>query len=237
MSDLPTTIKRLLFVPSPAKEDEATVLLASVAGRGPGQFGPRLTDWLNSNPAVYPEPANAEYVDNPQDHGVDVLLTGMQTGVRVGFQIKSENDLAAKDFAQKLKAQITEAVDASLPSDGSISKPDATTLPGDAGLTTFDAMALDGGGGSTPFADATATACPAASMGELCAHGRYYLICGGQPCLTPTDTPCVQGDDCSSPCAEDEFGAWCAQSTPPPMPTCKRVDASAGGVPYCCPCK
>lgn len=129
-------------------------------------------------------------------------------------------------------------IDASVTSDASSSsQADATVTAADAGIAMLDASsAAEAGCGPVPFVDAAVTACPAAFMGELCAHGRYFFVCAGQPSLSPTDT-CEEGEtDCTSPCLESEFGVECAQSASPPLPTCRRVDVAGGWVPYCCPC-
>lgn len=88
---------------------EATTILAGIAGRGQDQYGSKLRNWLESNPSAFPEQIDVEFVDHMRDSGVDVILTGHTSRARVGFQIKSDNDLANKEFTRELKAQITEA--------------------------------------------------------------------------------------------------------------------------------
>jgi hypothetical protein len=48
-------------------------------------------------------------IDGVNDHGVDIILKGISSGLGVGFQIKSDGDLRAKDFTIKLKGQITDS--------------------------------------------------------------------------------------------------------------------------------
>jgi hypothetical protein len=72
-------------------------------------YGRQLRDWLGSASAWMGEPVEVEYLDSPQDHGVDVLVTGLTTASRTGIQIKSDNDLKAPTFQRELKAQITES--------------------------------------------------------------------------------------------------------------------------------
>ncbi|MDD5208947.1 MAG: hypothetical protein PHV36_06150 [Elusimicrobiales bacterium] len=109
MSALIGVIKELLWEQRPTTEAEATSILSGVTGRGKNGYNTQLQEWLESNPAVFPEKVSVEDIDHPQDDGLDVIVTGIATKERIGFQIKSDNDLKAKDFAQKLKAQITDA--------------------------------------------------------------------------------------------------------------------------------
>lgn len=100
--------KTLLSIPA-TTDAEAMTILAGVAGRGQDQYGSRLRNWLESNPGAFPEQIEVEVVDHMQDAGVDVILTGRTSRARVGFQIKSDNDLANKEFTRELKAQITDS--------------------------------------------------------------------------------------------------------------------------------
>jgi hypothetical protein len=111
MSDLVEIIETLLLTPPAADEAQTSDLLKNVAGRGAGQYGARLKDWLESDLSIYPEPITVQLIDNPDDRGIDVLVTGRRTGLRVGFQIKSDNDLKADQdkFVREAKAQYAEA--------------------------------------------------------------------------------------------------------------------------------
>jgi hypothetical protein len=101
---------RNLLISVPATTDaEATTLLKGMAGRGADQYGTKLRNWLASDPSVFPELIDVEVVDHVRDSGVDVVLTGQVSHARIGFQIKSDNDLASKDFTRDLKAQITDS--------------------------------------------------------------------------------------------------------------------------------
>jgi hypothetical protein len=107
--DLIESVRRLLISIPATTDAEATDLFEGMAGRGLDQYGTKLRNWLTMDPAVFSEPINVENVDHVRDSGVDVVLTGQASKGRVGFQIKSDGDLASKDFTRDLKAQITDA--------------------------------------------------------------------------------------------------------------------------------
>lgn len=109
MGDLVKSVENAILSVRPLNDHESMSCLAEVQGRGPMQFATRLCDWLESNPGALPEQVRAEYVDNPNDRGVDVVLVGRISKLEIGFQIKSDNDLATSGFTTKLKAQITDA--------------------------------------------------------------------------------------------------------------------------------
>jgi hypothetical protein len=101
---------RSILLNIPATTDvEAMTILKGVAGRGEDQYGSKLRNWLESNPNGFSEPVEVEAVDHVRDSGVDVILTGQISKARIGFQIKSDNDLTNKGFTRELKAQITDA--------------------------------------------------------------------------------------------------------------------------------
>lgn len=101
---------RSILLNIPATTDiEALTILKGVAGRGEDQYGSKLRNWLESNPSAFPEQIEVEVVDHVRDAGVDVILTGQTSKLRIGFQIKSDNDLANKEFTRELKAQVTES--------------------------------------------------------------------------------------------------------------------------------
>src|SRR5258705_2727143 len=106
--DLIETVRRLLKSIPATTDAEANERLEGMAGRGIDQYGTKLRNWLTTDPAVFPEPIDVENVDHVRDSGVDVVLSGQVSKGRVGFQIKSDGDLAAKDFTRDLKAQITD---------------------------------------------------------------------------------------------------------------------------------
>jgi hypothetical protein len=111
VNNLVEIIEALLLTPPAASEAETMSILKDVAGRGPGQYGARLKEWLESDLGIYPEPITVQLIDNPDDRGIDVLVTGRQTNLRVGFQIKSDNDLKPEQdkFVREAKAQYAEA--------------------------------------------------------------------------------------------------------------------------------
>jgi len=109
MTPLLRFMKELLWEQQPTTEVEAVSLLSGITGRGQGGYNTKLKEWLESAPSVFPERILVEDIDHPQDNGIDVIVTGLSTKVRIGFQVKSDNDLKEKDFSQKLKAQITDA--------------------------------------------------------------------------------------------------------------------------------
>jgi hypothetical protein len=107
--NLVEVVRKALLSVKATTDAEAMTILAGVAGRGQDQYGARLRTWLESNPEAFPEQIDVGVVDHLRDAGVDVILTGQTSGARVGFQIKSDNDLAHKEFTRELKAQITDA--------------------------------------------------------------------------------------------------------------------------------
>jgi len=107
--NLVESVRKILLSVTPTIDAEAMTILSGVAGRGQDQYGSRLRNWLVSSPGAFPEQIDVEVVDHMRDAGVDVILTGQTSRVRVGFQIKSDNDLASKEFTRELKAQITDA--------------------------------------------------------------------------------------------------------------------------------
>lgn len=109
MNALVEDIRRIVLSVSAQPRQTAMVTLKGVPGRGPNGFGVRLKAWLESGPSAFSEPVTVECVDHVTDHGVDVLVTGQSTGTRIGIQIKSDNDIAAKGFTAKTKAQLTDA--------------------------------------------------------------------------------------------------------------------------------
>jgi|GEM_PF-5070890 len=102
-------LRQLLFHVGPKSTVEASQALKGMPGRGTTGYAQRLRDWLAKAEAWFGEPVEVEYIDSPQDHGVDVLVTGHKTHARVGIQIKSDNDLRQKTFQRELKAQMTES--------------------------------------------------------------------------------------------------------------------------------
>jgi hypothetical protein len=106
-SSLCDAMERLLFGIQGESPERAEELFEKLPGRG--GFVPRLRRWLEQEPSPFGEPIHAEDLDGIQDHGVDVLLEGVRSRTRIGFQVKSDGDLAKKDFSQRLKAQLLEA--------------------------------------------------------------------------------------------------------------------------------
>lgn len=102
-------IKEVLLGASSVSDGIALQTLKGVPGRGENSYSSALRDWLESNREVFPERIGAEVVDHMRDSGADVILEGLDTGTRIGFQIKSDNDLRRADFTRELKAQITDA--------------------------------------------------------------------------------------------------------------------------------
>ncbi len=72
-------------------------------------FVPQLKLWLDGNKSAFPELIAVEDLDSLHDPGVDILVTGARSGARIGFQVKSDNDLASDSFTRDLKAQILDA--------------------------------------------------------------------------------------------------------------------------------
>ncbi|WP_437896362.1 hypothetical protein [Sorangium sp. So ce124] len=83
--------------------------MKGIPGRGNNGYGRMLRDWLACAQTWLGEPVEVEYIDHPQDHGVDVLVTGLVTASRIGIQIKSDKDLKSATFQRELKAQVTES--------------------------------------------------------------------------------------------------------------------------------
>jgi hypothetical protein len=100
-------IEQLLLGIRSGSRERADELFKKLPGRG--GFVPGLRRWLEQDPSLFGEPVHSEDLDGIQDHGVDVLLEGVRSRTRVGFQVKSTRDLAAKDFSQRLKAQLSDA--------------------------------------------------------------------------------------------------------------------------------
>ncbi len=92
-----------LFYASP---EDADATFAKIRGRD--DFVPRLTRWLNNSQRAFPELIRATAVDHVKDRGLDVLVEALNSGERVGFQIKSNNDLK-EGFLREVKAQYIEA--------------------------------------------------------------------------------------------------------------------------------
>jgi hypothetical protein len=100
-------VKALLLRVKSATPERATDVLKSLPGRN--GYVPRLKLWLDENQSAFPEPFAVEDLDSLHDPGVDVLMTGARSGARIGFQVKSANDLRQKDFTPHLKSQILDA--------------------------------------------------------------------------------------------------------------------------------
>lgn len=109
MPTLADTIRGILASVTPTTGEEATRLLKGLPGRGTGGYVSSLCEWLNASRLAFAEPVSAEDVDHPNDHGLDAVLEGGSSRERVGFQVKSDTDLASRDFTGKLKAQLTDA--------------------------------------------------------------------------------------------------------------------------------
>lgn len=102
-------VKTILLTTPSVTEGDALLLLNGVRGRGLAQYGPKLKYWLESSPNVFPEVVKIDDIDGVNDHGVDIILEGISSRLRIGFQIKSDGDLKAKDFTIRLKGQITDS--------------------------------------------------------------------------------------------------------------------------------
>ena len=59
-----------------------------------------VTYWFDQQKAVLGEPTNIQSLQSLKDDGVDILLEGLLSGVKIGFQIKSNKatDQAITDF-------------------------------------------------------------------------------------------------------------------------------------------
>ena len=62
--------------------------------------------WLEHNRLSLVEPINVFITQSLRDEGVDVILECLTSEVKIGFQMKSFNDIKDRGFAKKLKAQI-----------------------------------------------------------------------------------------------------------------------------------
>lgn len=107
MSGLTEIVKAFCLSLPTLTNQETEHLLKGVHGRG--EFGPRLARWLEQSQGVFPETVRVEYPESLNDRGVDVYIEGQSSQVAIGFQIKSDRDIQAEDFLQRLKAQITDA--------------------------------------------------------------------------------------------------------------------------------
>lgn len=103
-------IRLLIGAYAPASNAEAGAALRGLPGRGPDGYADRLQNMLNANRVRFLEPIEVQVTDHPQDHGVDLVVSRTVTVERVGFQIKSDNDLKDAEFTKNLKAQITDAL-------------------------------------------------------------------------------------------------------------------------------
>ena len=63
--------------------------------------------WIEQNRLVLVEPINIFITQSLRDEGVDIVLDFLTSGIKIGFQIKSYNDIRDKEFTPKLKSQIT----------------------------------------------------------------------------------------------------------------------------------
>lgn len=98
-----------MYAPSATSDQEANDLLRGLNGRD--FFAPRLREWLERHSQFFTEPIVAMVLDGIADHGLDVILQGQRSQLKIGFQIKTDNDLKARDFAQRLRAQMFSAQD------------------------------------------------------------------------------------------------------------------------------
>jgi hypothetical protein len=101
------SMQELLLRVKSASLERAGELFRDLPGRD--GFVPRLKRWLEENRTAFPEPFTVEDLDSLHDPGVDVLVIGARSGARIGFQVKSDNDLRSKNFTRDLKAQILDA--------------------------------------------------------------------------------------------------------------------------------
>jgi hypothetical protein len=106
-SALTLAVERLLLATPCESAERAIELLARLSGRG--VYVPALSAWLERCRAAFPESISVEVLDGLHDHGVDILLSGLSSGHRVGFQVKSDRDLKEKDFTVRLKAQLVDS--------------------------------------------------------------------------------------------------------------------------------
>ena len=101
------SMQELLLRVKSASLERAGELFRDLPGRD--GFVPRLQRWLEENRSAFPESFTVEDLDSVHDPGIDVLLTGARSGARIGFQVKSSNDLSSPNFTRDLKAQILDA--------------------------------------------------------------------------------------------------------------------------------
>jgi len=66
-----------------------------------------LQYWLEQMRITISEPINIVITQSLRDEGIDVLLEFLKSKVKIGFQIKSYNDINQKDFTQSCVAQIS----------------------------------------------------------------------------------------------------------------------------------
>jgi len=62
--------------------------------------------WIDENRLVMVEPTNSFITQSLRDEGVDVILEFLSSNVKIGFQVKSYNDIYDKNFTSTVKAQI-----------------------------------------------------------------------------------------------------------------------------------
>src|SRR4051812_19374888 len=101
------SITKLLLSVQSTSPERARDLFRGLAGRD--GFVPQLTRWLDKSRNAFPEPFTTEDLDSLHDPGIDVLVIGERSGARIGFQVKSDNDLRPESFTRDLKAQILDA--------------------------------------------------------------------------------------------------------------------------------
>jgi hypothetical protein len=63
--------------------------------------------WLEKMRPTIDEPINIAVTQSLRDEGIDVLLDFSVSKVKVGFQVKSHNDVSQKDFTRRCIAQIS----------------------------------------------------------------------------------------------------------------------------------
>jgi hypothetical protein len=63
--------------------------------------------WLEQMRITISEPINIVITQSLRDEGIDVLLEFLKSKVKIGFQIKSYNDINQKEFTQSCVAQIS----------------------------------------------------------------------------------------------------------------------------------
>jgi hypothetical protein len=66
-----------------------------------------LQYWLEQMRITISEPINIVITQSLRDEGIDVLLEFLKSKVKIGFQIKSYNDINQKEFTQSCIAQIS----------------------------------------------------------------------------------------------------------------------------------